>query len=367
MNKTNPFSAFYYLKNNRGRVIICIFMMFLATLTFLAGNYIQSVIYTYEKEFEYSDKLVLVSMQITDKDNVDYDTFLSRVEGDKELEYVQTTARGFSGMLRNTVLNFEVGGQTYVFNSREDMEKVFKHLGIKGDFSKCKDNSMILSKDFAANKGIKLGDTLDHSFDSGLDGTFTVDALIDDGSYCLFYISKDNENLGRCYVYSDNMEGQELYDYVNELADGLNVKVYTSVRDDVTSMFSVYYVIFYILVILIAIVLAVTVNSVMTGQYIKRTYEFGVYRALGISKKEIRKKVAAEILLLNVIACVVGFVTTMLFTYMINELYYKVHGLHLMYFSMTGLIGFIVCDVLIIVPLVLSKGRRMSRADVTEF
>lgn len=367
MNKTNPFSAFYYMKNNRGRVIICIFMMFLATLTFLAGNYIQSVFFTFEKEFEYSDKLVMVNIQSTDEEYMDYTTFLQRVEVDKQLEYVEMTARGFSGMSHDTVLNLEMGGQTFVFNSRENLEKVFKHLGIEGDFANCKNNSMIISKDFAANKGIKLGDTLDHSFEPGLDDTYTVDALIDDGSYCVFYIKEDNENLGRCYVYSDSMEGKELYDYVNDLAEGLDVKVSEAERDYVIPQFSIFYLLFYILDMLIAIVLAVTVNSVMTGQYIKRTYEFGVYRALGISKKEIRKKVAAEILLLNVIACVVGFVTTMLFTYMINELYYKVHGLHLMYFSMTGLIGFIVCDVLIIVPLVLSKGRRMSRADVTEF
>ena len=66
MKNIKPFSALYYMKENRGRAVLCIFMMFLATLMFLAGNYIHSELYTFEKEFEYSDKLVLVNAQSTE-------------------------------------------------------------------------------------------------------------------------------------------------------------------------------------------------------------------------------------------------------------------------------------------------------------
>ncbi|MGN0395134.1 MAG: FtsX-like permease family protein, partial [Coprococcus sp.] len=131
--------------------------------------------------------------------------------------------------------------------------------------------------------------------------------------------------------------------------------------------FYVFYVLFYVIDILIAVVLAVTINSVVTGQYLKRTYEFGVYRALGRSSKSVKRKVAAEILLMNVIACVIGFACMFLFTYIINELVYRPKGLFLLYSSMVGVVGFIVCDILIVLPLILSKGRLMSKADVTEF
>ena len=68
MNKVKPFSAFYYMKKNKGRAFLCIFMMFLATLMFLAGNYIHSELYTFEKEFEYSDKIVMAGLQSTDEE-----------------------------------------------------------------------------------------------------------------------------------------------------------------------------------------------------------------------------------------------------------------------------------------------------------
>ena len=225
---------------------------------------------------------------------------------------------------------------------------------------------MIISQDFANNKGVKLGDTLDHSFDSNLDGEYTVDAIIDDGSFCTVYIYEDDDNLGRLYIYSETMEGEELYNYVKKLAGDRKVQISESERDSVLPQFTVFYVLFYTVDILIAIVLAVTVNSV-TSQYLKRTYEFGVYRALGISRKAVKKKVATEIIFMNIIACVVGLSSILLFTYILNELVYIQKGLHLLFCSTTGLKGFILCEILIVIPMVLSKGAMMSKADVTEF
>ncbi|MBO4999003.1 MAG: ABC transporter permease [Lachnospira sp.] len=367
MKNSKPFSAFYYMKENRGRAILCIFMMFLATLMFLAGNYIHSELYTFKKEMEYSDKLVVVGLQSTDEEFKDFADFTKAVEEDDKLKMVKSSALGFSGMQHGTVLDLEMGGWAYVFNSVSDMQKVFDHLGIEGDFSKCKHRSMIISQDFAKDKGMKLGDMVDHSFDKSLDGEYTVDAIIDDGSYCTFYVYEDDDSLGRLYIYSDAMEGDELYHYVKKLAGDRKVQVQESERSTILPQFYVFYVLFYLIDILIAIVLAVTINSVVTGQYLKRTYEFGIYKALGRSRKEIKLKVAAEVLSMNLFACLMGFAAVFLFTYLINELVYKPKGLYLLYGSKIGLVGFILCDILIILPLILSKGRLMSKADVTEF
>lgn len=367
MNKINPFSALYYMKENKGRTGLCIFMMILATLMFLAGNYINSELYTFEKEFEYSDKIVVAGIQSTDEEYRDFAEFKKRVREDERLEYVDATAYGFSGMQHGTVLNLEMGGWSYTFNSVRDMKKVFKHLGIEGDFSNCKHRSMIISKDFSNDKGINLGDKLDHGFDSNLDGEYTVDAIIDDGSFCTFYIYEDDDSLGRLYIYSDTMEGEALYDYVKNLAGESKVQLSESERSIVLPQFYVFYVLFYMVDILIAVVLSVTINSVITGQYLKRTYEFGVYLALGRSRKDVKKKVAAEIMAMNTIACIIGAVAILLFTYIMNELVYQPKGLHLLFLSKSGLIGFVICEAFILIPLILSKGIKMSKADVTEF
>ena len=367
MKNIKPFSALYYMKENRGRAALCIFMMFMATLMFLAGNYIHSTIYTFEREFEYSDKLVVVGLQSTDEEFKDFADFTKAVTEDDKLGMVMSSAMGFGGLRHGTILNLEMGGYSYVFNSVQDMQEVFDHLGIEGDFSKCKHGSMIISQDLAKDRGIKLGDKIDQSFDKSLDREYTVDAIIDDGSFCTFFIYEDADNLGRLYIYSDSMEGEELYDYVKDLAGDRKVQITESERSSVLPQFDVFYMIFYAIDILIAIVLAVTINSVVTGQYLKRTYEFGIYKALGRSNREVKAKVAAEVLSMNLIACIVGFVTIFLFTYLMDELVYQQQGMYLLYASKIGVIGFIICDILIIIPLILSKGRLMSRADVTEF
>lgn len=56
----NPFLAFYYMKENKGRTFLCIFMMVLATFMFLAGNYIHSELYNYVKTLA-GDKRVQIS------------------------------------------------------------------------------------------------------------------------------------------------------------------------------------------------------------------------------------------------------------------------------------------------------------------
>lgn len=367
MKSIKPFSAFYYMRENKGRTALCMFMMILASLMFLAGNYIGSGIYGFEKEFEYSDKLVVAGLQTNDEEFKDFAAFTKDVREDDKLKSVMRTSYGFGGMQHGTVLNLEMGGWSYVFNSVSDMEEVFRHWGIEGDFSKCGHKSVVISRDFANNKGIKEGDKIDRSFDKSLDMTYTVDAIIDDGSFCTFYVYEHDNSLGRMYIYSDSMEGEELYSYVKNLAKDRKVNISESERDLVYPQFYVFYVIFYAVDTLIAIVLAVTINSVITGQYLKRTYEFGVYRALGKSRREVRRKVAAEILAMDFIACILGFAAIFLFTYLMNELVYIPKGEYLIYSSPVGLIGFIICEFLIIVPLILSKGRLMCKADVTEF
>lgn len=367
MRSRKPFSALYYMRENRGRAALGAFMLFLAVFTFLAGNFIHSGPYTFQEEFAYSDKLVVVMLQSTDEEYRDFADFIRVVEEDDKLEMVMSSAMGFSGMYHGTVLNIDMGGYSYAFNSAEDMRKVFDHLGIEGDLSGCRHRSMVISEDFAKNKGIRLGDTVDGTFDENLRGTFTVDAIIGGGSFCTFYVYEDSDNLGRLFIYSDVMEGEALYDYVRNLAGDRKVQVVESERTNTLPQFDIFYVLFYAIDFLIAIVLAVTINSVITGQYLKRTYEFGIYRALGRSRREVKGKVAAEVLSMNLIACLAGFGVIFLFTYLVNELVYRPKGLHLLYVSKIGVIGFCICECLILVPLILSKGRLMSRADVTEF
>ena len=368
MRDIKPFSAFYYIRENKGRAFIAMFMMFLTVGMLIAGNYIYSLYWTFEPEIKFDDKVISAEYLSIDETGEDFQSFLEDVRADEKLKCVTRTGRGFSSMLHNSVLNLPIGGDSYTFNSVEDLEAVLSHVGIKGDFSNCKNRSAVLSEEFAKDKGIELGDIIGPEFDEDLSAEWTVDAIIPGAGFASFYIYEDDEaNHARAYIYSDTMEGQELRDYVINLLGDRQVEIKRHFKEDIDEQFRAYFVIFYAVVILIAVVLAVTVNSVVTGQYMKRIYEFGVYRALGRSKREVKTKVAAEIIGMNVMACAVGIAISSIFTYLINELLYVPTGRYLLYFSDLGIKGFLLCDLLVVIPLVLSKGRMMCKADVTDF
>ena len=99
----------------------------------------------------------------------------------------------------------------------------------------------------------------------------------------------------------------------------------------------------------------------------KRTYEFGVYRAVGRSRGEIRRKIAAEILIQDMLGIACGLVIVLLSTLLLNELAFLPNGKYLPYMSDMGILGAVVCNLLAVIPLIFFKSRAMNRADVTEF
>ena len=130
---------------------------------------------------------------------------------------------------------------------------------------------------------------------------------------------------------------------------------------------SIAWIMFFIALIIVSVILAVTLNSVVTGQYIKRNPEFAIYRALGLRKKQIRRKIASELLLMDLIAVAAGLFVNLALEYLLNELVYIPVGKYLPYFSWIGVAGILIANVLTVIPLILLKGRRMCKMDVTEF
>lgn len=363
-----PLSALYYIKENKMRSFIIIFMLFLTTFLFIAGNYIDSIEYYWERAEEYSNKICVVTAVSTDEDFKEFGEFYQDICNDEKLTVMDRTSRGFWGLDWISTMGFETGSSSFVFSTPEDMKTVFDNLGIECDFSDIKDRSVVMSSALAAQYDLKKGDIVNEKLDDNISGDYTLDAIIDDNSYILFYvIPNPDTQILRANIISDEMSGDELRNYVNNIKGDRKVHVSSSLKENLDSQLDPFVLIFYTAIILLSAVLSVIVNSVITGQYIKRTYEFGVYRAIGISKAGVYKKCTAEILLMNVIAIVFGAAIIMLLSYMLNELLYIPSGKYLPYYSEIGLKGFLLSNLLVVIPTVLLKGRGMSRADVTEF
>ena len=360
MTDMNPLSAGNYIKNNKGRAAIIIFMMFLTTFLFLGGNYIRSLWWFWDKAGEYSEKMAVVSQLPTDEDGSDFAAFTNDVMNDDKLIVMGRTGLGFGGKQWTSTLGFKMGAYSFVFNSPEDMKTAFEIFGIECDYSDLKDYSIVMSKAYATNLGLKKGDVIDKAY--------TLDAIIDDDSFMIFYIYEvGSDSFSRLNILSNEMSGDELYDYLYNIKGNRKISIAEPIMDDVNSEMNVANIIFYAALVIISVMLAVTLNSVVTGQYIKRVYEFGVYRALGISKRQIKRKIRRELLLMDAIALIVGIAVMLLATFLLNELVYIPKGQYLPYCSFMGIIGVAISNLLVVVPMIFLKGRRMLKADVTEF
>ena len=171
----------------------------------------------------------------------------------------------------------------------------------------------------------------------------------------------------RAHVLSEKLSYPELINRVKSACNGTQCKIQKSWRDDIDGQFGPIDLIFYLALLLLSLVLAVSVNSVISGHYHKRMYEFGIYRAIGRTKRDVRRKVAAEILLTDAASVVVGIGFVELLTFLLNELYYIPGGRYLPYWSKIGVIGLIISNICVLLPTILLRGRAMCKADVTEF
>ena len=362
-----PYSAFYYLKNNRGRAAVIIFMLFFTTLMFLGGNFTDSMFWYWEDNSKYGDNIVIAGAQSSDTDWKDYYSFIEDIKADDKLTCLECSSYGFGSPEFKTTLGFTNSSDSYVFNTKEDLEKAFDIMGIECDLSDVGDGSVVMSEIYARNLGLEKGDIVSKKRLGNDSRDFTLDALTDDNGFMCFYVCYHPENLYRVNILSDEMEGKELYDYVEQIRGDRMVMINQRTRESIEEETSSVKAIFEIGCILLAVILAVTANSVITGQFIKRTYEFGVYRALGLSKGRIFRKCAAEILLMDLVAIVIGGVLIVTTSFILNELVYLPSGRFLPYCTTTGIISFAISNLLVIVPMILSKGHQMAKADITEF
>ena len=361
-----PYSALYYVKENKGRSLLIAAMFFLTTLLLLGGNYIQSNYYYWEGIIDYTERVVEIEASVNDEEFRDYFAIIDKLSADPDLTVMLHSGYAEPSLDWVCTMGFTMGGYAARYNTPEDLKEAFRIIGYEGDFSGLRNGSLIVSRAMANNHGFKLGDIVDEN--QGLSGTYTLDAIIDEDIYAIFYVEEfPKEKLMRAHVMSETLLYPERMKRVRTACEGSQCKIQKSMRDEINSQFQPINLIFCLALVLLSLVLAVSVNSVISGHYNKRMYEFGVYRAIGRTKRDVRRKVAAEILVTDFVSVVVGIGFVELFTFMMNELYYKPGGRFLPYWSEIGVIGVIVSNIFVLIPTILLRGRAMCKADVTEF
>lgn len=362
-----PFSAMYFIKENKSRCILLMFMIFLSFGVYLGGLYITNPIDNWELLMQYYDNIVSVSG--SSYEDEDYRYVIDKAINDGKVTIIELGS--YNGFGWESIMGFESGDFSFTFRTVEDFKIYCECMGIECDFDNIRSGSLIMSEMHANNNGLKLGDMVEKKKYSSVYSDFSLDELTDEDGYTLYFITPEPENGASAILIGESIHGKELYDYVyglqSEVEDPLDVFVYDGVRADIGSQFEMFNLIYMFIAILLSVILAVTINAAFVGMYQKREYEFAVYRAIGVPKKRIIGKIAGELILMDVIALGIGAVITMLGLYLFNNMVLYPVGKYLRYFESLALGNLILCNIIIIVPLIVTRCRQMLKADICEY
>ncbi len=352
-----PFSPLYFIKENRMRSVLLIFMIILEYGVYVTGLYIGNAVDIWDYTLKNFEKTAVVYAVETDEDLNDYNKLLDEVINN---DRVKTIITGTNQRIDSkSIMGSNMGFISYTFRSVDDFKTYCDYFGIKCDFSSLKSGSMIMSRKYADNIGLKKGDIRGNDDEKRLTRDFTLDAITDEDGYPIYFITDEEDTPG-----SFIMLGDDVHDYTEGLKDKYDVYITNDISSSIEKDFAPYRIIFYSIVFLFSAILAVIINSAYIGMYQNREIEFAVYRAMGISKKRKMCKIISELLCMDAIALLTGAAILFISLYLFNNLYLYDRGLYLQYCNSVALSGLMISNLLIIIPLSVSRSRMAAKADI---
>ncbi len=362
------FSPLYFIKENKARCAVLIGMIFLSFAVYLAGLYVMNVVTSFE-EFgaELYESSAFIGLKA--RDEASMQGYEDAAEDVKNEENVQLLELGWGNYFNvESIMSFTVGYQSLTFLNREDVKLFCEVNDIACDVTKLGSRSVIMSEQMANNLGLKLGDILTPEEFSGVSEEFTLDVITDQKTYASYFLEEGGQ-VGNYLVVNTGKSKSEYEAYLDRLEAKYPITIHDYEVDmrDVERTFSFLPKIYIAVLVLVAIIMAVTVNAVFVGVYQGRTFEFAVYRAIGMEKGKITGKIVGELLWMEGIALVGGGVLFFLGLYLLNHLVLYPAGKYLDYFNNVALAGLAICNVIILVPLIITRCRQMHRADICEY
>ena len=279
----------------------------------------------------------------------------------REILYINSRYFAFE-----TIMLFDCQIDGFLFKSVEDFEIFKQRTHLVPEDIELNDYEMLMSEQLAESEDLEIGDPIGTAKKLKLGQTFKGEGM---RAYGVAGVDYTNDML---VVSNDGVCDQKLQDDLRRCAAELSVKyphvkfetAGTFVREVEEQMGFMYYI-FAVVVILVAIVLLVTINAVFTAAYDKRKHEFAIYKALGFTKGQIFRKVASEVLILNLGAFIFGMLVNTGLILVLNQCMWS-SGYHFYRVTKTAVYGTVITEVLVILTIILLNWRKVRKCEVTE-
>ena len=360
-----PFSPLYYIRENKARCFLLMFMIFLGYGVYLGGLYVSNPLDNWQLAFAYYDEMTTVTPASGDGEYKEFRAFAEELADTGKVEVLELGE--YSGLRWESIMGFELGIVSHTFRTVDDFKLYCEHMGIACDFTKLTDGSLIMSEQFARNRGLDIGDTIDKNYDENIYDVYTLDAVTAEKGYTQYYIKQEASSNNWLMLLPKGISGREMYQLIYEVCEKHPVSVYDTLKEDIEGQMEAFNVIYVFAVAMLSVILAVTINAAFVGMYQSRNLEFAVYRAIGIRKRALFGKLVGELFWMDVIALAVGGAVFFLGLYLLNQLVFYPVGKYLRYFEPLALFGIVLCNVVVLVPLILTRCRQLLKADICEY
>jgi len=212
-----PFSPLYFIRENRARCAVLIFMIFLSFAAYLAGLYVMNVVTSFE-EFgeELYDSAALVYVRTRDEEG--FQGYRDAVEAMRQEEDIRFVDLGYYNYLNmECIMSFTVGYQSLTFINKEDFKLFCEMKDISCDVDSLGSRSVVMSERMANSLGLKVGDVLTPEEFSGVSEAFTLEAITDQTTYAYYFLAEDAEPMN-AMILNTGMEEKHVigrHDFAN--------------------------------------------------------------------------------------------------------------------------------------------------------
>lgn len=361
----NPLSPLYFIKQNKARCILLMFMIFLSFGAYLGGIYIYTPQENWDYPCELDEKIVTVYAQNDDENYENYHKFVEEIKKHDNIHAIEKA--WYNQIERKTVMGFTDGSFTHSFRTADDFRYFCEYNDIDCDFTNVKPKTMVMNKRMAAIKGYEVGDVLSPDDENGFVYDFTLAALTDEPGYTQYFIGEESEQNCSVMLFGEGISAEEVRQQAEALAEKYPVNFSDPLRTEVNELYGIFNTIFMVVIVFLALILSVTVNAAFVGMYQRREFEFAVYRAIGIPKKKLIRKIAGEIITMDVIVLFLGGGIFFLGLYLFNELVLEPKGLYLVYTAPIAVMALVLCNILTVIPLIITRSRVLLKTNVCDY
>jgi ABC-type antimicrobial peptide transport system permease subunit len=334
-------------------------------LLYVGGLYLTNIseeAYAIRNELK---EFVTIRSTYLDTDEEQIKAFTQEIQENDVIEYYPV----FLNYYRfKTMLGFTNGDVAYVF-TKEEFARFNAKMHLISEDVELSENTILLSEKEAAYLDVEDGGVLKSNRFEDLNTyvgeypfqvvTFPRDA------FSAYFISEDAAKAGNFLItWKDESRRGEFYQLAQELEKKYDKLDFTTYQDGIRELrenFSVNNIVYYSMMVIVAIVFAITTNAVFVGIYDKRKYEFALYQGIGIPKKKIYRKVAAEILCMNGLGLLLGAGFSFLVIRLLNDLEFSKDGLSMWYVHPMAIMATVFCDLAILIPGIGLRIRRISK------